>query len=68
MNRYNILIITGAPYTTHKVEAHGIGWSDAGLYEFWRMDENGRRYNVAYYPVNKTIIESIEYNIGKNNE
>lgn len=63
MNRYHILVITGSPFYQMRVEAHGIGWSDAGLYEFWRMDENGRRYNVAYYPVNKTIIEHIEYGI-----
>ncbi len=63
MNRYHILVITGLPYTKHKVEANGIGWSDAGLYEFWRMDENGKRHNVAYYPVYKTIIEHIEYGI-----
>lgn len=68
MNRYHILIITGAPFYQMRVEANGISWSDSGLYEFWKMDENGRRIAIAYYPVNKTIIESIDYNIGKNNE
>jgi hypothetical protein len=63
MNRYHILVTAGTPYVNHKVEANGIGWSDSGLYEFWRVDENGRRYSVAFYPVNRTIIENIEYGI-----
>jgi hypothetical protein len=63
MNTYHILVIAGTSYMNRKVEANGVGWSDAGLYEFWIMNADGTRYNVAYYPVNKTIIESIEYNI-----
>lgn len=67
MNRYHILIITGVQsYNSHKVEANGISWSDSGLYEFWKFDKDGRRIGVAYYPVSKTIIESIDYNINEN--
>jgi hypothetical protein len=63
MNRYNILIITGAPYTKHTVEATNIAWSESGLYEFWKFNDDGKKEAVAYYPVDRTIIESIEYNI-----
>ena len=63
MNRYHILVITGSPFYQMRVEANGIAWSDSGLYEFWRRDENGKQYSVAYYPVNRTIIEHIEYGI-----
>lgn len=64
MNRYHILIITGVQsYNSHKVEANGVAWSESGLYEFWRFDEDRKKVSVAYYPVDRTIIEYIEYGI-----
>jgi hypothetical protein len=66
MNRYHIQVITGESYMNRKVEADGVSWSDAGLYEFWVKTEKGFNKGVAYYPVNRTIIENIEFNIEEN--
>ena len=60
MKKYHILVITGVQaYNSHVVQADSVSWSDAGLYEFVIFD-NGIRKAVAYYPVNRTIIEKIE--------
>ena len=62
MNIYHIEVISSSVRTKRDVEAEGISWSDSGLYEFWKTNEDGKRIAVAQYPVSKTIIESIEYN------
>ena len=66
MNRYHILVITGQSYINRKVEADGIAWSESGLYEFWKRNEQGKTVGIAYYPVSKTIIDNIEFNIEEN--
>jgi len=66
MNRYHILVITGESYMNRKVEADGISWSDSGLYEFWKRNEQGKAIGIAYYPVSRTIIDNIEFNIEGN--
>ena len=48
---------------TRVLEAQGVSWSDSGLYEFWSTDENGMRRAVAYFPVSRTLIDTIEYDI-----
>jgi hypothetical protein len=66
MNRYHIELISSSQKIKRTVEADGMAWSDSGLYEFWIYDEEkGSRVGVAYYPVNRTIVENIEYNINK---
>ena len=62
MNRYYIEVINSNKQQKREIIADGISWSDAGLYEFWKT-EVGRRIPIAYYPVSRTVIEKIEYNI-----
>ena len=66
MNRYHIEVISSSVRSTRTVEADGISWSDSGLYEFWKRNEQGKAIGIAYYPVSKTIIDSIEFNIEEN--
>ena len=66
MNRYHIEVIMNDKKFTRVIEAEGISWSDSGLYEFWKTNENGRKNAVAYLPVSRTIIDTIEYDIIKN--
>ena len=65
MNIYYLRIITGVSTLMDvEVRATNIAWSESGLYEFWSINEDGKRQAVAYYPVDRTIIESIDYNVG----
>lgn len=67
MNIYYLRIITGVSTMLDvEVRANGLAWSDSGLYEFWAFNESGNKIGVAYYPIDTTIIESIEYNIDEN--
>lgn len=59
MNRYYIEVINSNKQQKRVIEADGLSWSDAGLYEFI-VFENGIRKPIAYYPVSRTIIEKIE--------
>ena len=54
MNRYDILVITGDNIKSFKVFAKDFE-TDNGFYRFWYNDET-----VACYPINFTIITSIE--------
>jgi len=64
MNIYYLRLITGASnMIDSEVKAKGVAWSESGLYEFWTINENDQRVGVAYYPVDRTIIESIEYGV-----
>lgn len=64
MNNYYLRVIAGTSTIFDiTVTANGFTWSESGVYEFWQVDENGKRFGVAYYPVDKTIIESIDYNL-----
>jgi hypothetical protein len=63
MNIYYLEIIGVNMHDERKIEAEGVSWSESGLYEFWSTDENGRRRAVAYFPVGRTIINKIEYDI-----
>ena len=66
MNRYHIEVINSSQKIKRGVEADGMAWSDAGLYEFWIYDDKtNSRVGVAYFPVNRTIVEKIEYNINE---
>ena len=66
MNRYHIEVISNWVQSKRTVEADGISWSDSGLYEFWKRNVQGKAIGVAYYPVSKTIIDNIEFNIEEN--
>jgi hypothetical protein len=68
MNRYHIEVISNSVRTRRAVDADGISWSESGLYEFWKRNDNGKTIAVAYYPVSKTIIDNIEFNIEEKNE
>ena len=66
MNRYHIEVISSSVRSKRELEADGISWSESGLYEFWKRNDDGKTIAVAYYPVSKTIIDNIEFNIEKN--
>ncbi len=66
MNRYHIEVIMNDKRYTRAIDAEGISWSDSGLYEFWITNEDGRKRAVAYFPVYRTIIDTIEYDIIEN--
>ncbi len=48
-------------YYEISILANGHSYSEAGCYYFYTLDEDRRRTDLAYYPIEKTIIESIEY-------
>ena len=62
MNIYHLQILNGDNTYEIDVRANMVGWSDAGLYEFVQ-NESGTRVVVAYYPVSKTVIHKIDYNV-----
>ena len=62
MNVYHLQIINGDKTYETEVKANILAWSDAGLYEF-AQTETGTRVVVAYYPVSKTVIHKIDYNV-----
>ena len=43
--------------------ANGHSYSEAGCYYFYLLDEENRRQDIAYYPIERTVIESIEYDV-----
>jgi hypothetical protein len=44
------------------VHADLLSWSEAGLYEFTTYShDTNKSQKIAYYPVQNTIIQSIEY-------
>ncbi len=65
MNKYYIEVLTYGETKLKEVNADLIGWSDAGLYEFVRF-VNSERKVVAYYPVDRSVIYKIEYNVNEN--
>ena len=66
MKRYKLKVLTGVGMYGHyeiSVLAHGFSYSEAGCYYFYELDSERRRTDVAYYPIQKTIIESIDYDV-----
>jgi hypothetical protein len=64
MKRYKLKVLTGVGMYGHyeiSILANGHSYSEAGCYYFYTLDEDRRRTDLAYYPIEKTIIESIEY-------
>lgn len=68
MNRYHLAILTHSAnvFMTEKVEADHLSISSAGCYTFYNDRKSGQEHggnNIAYYPIQSTIIRKIEYNI-----
>jgi hypothetical protein len=61
MNRYNLKVLTGNGTYDVSILAHGFIYAEAGCYYFYERDAENRKTEVAYYPIQKTIIESIDY-------
>lgn len=61
MNKYHLKVLGEETYNVN-VFAEGFSYSEAGCYCFYERNDQGR-LPIAYYPIAKTIIESIEYNI-----
>lgn len=64
MKRYYLTVLGHKEYT---IECDGVRFSHSGVYEFWKYKEendNGelikRVIDIAYYPINRTIINKIE--------
>ncbi len=65
MNNYYLRVIVGASTTFDvTIVADGFSMHDCGVYQFWQKDDNDRIFTVANYPIERTIIESIEYGLG----
>jgi hypothetical protein len=37
--------------------------SSSGFYTFYNVDSEGSRTDIAYYPIDRTIVTKIEYNV-----
>lgn len=64
MKRYKLKVLTGVGmYGLYEISilANGHSYSEAGCYYFYLLDEENRRQDIAYYPIERTVIESIEY-------
>ena len=57
-NKYVLKILFENRYDTKIIEADGMDTSSGGYYYF--MKDDGNRTIIAYYPIVRTIIESIE--------
>jgi hypothetical protein len=66
MNIYHLKILNGADTFYVDVHASLLSWSEAGLYEFTLISPDNVPQKIAYYPVNNTIIQSIEYDVKHN--
>jgi len=64
MNRYHIEVIKGDEPRYTMIEADGYGINSNGCYEFFDEYDVVRRI-IASYPIGRTIIQKIEYNIQK---
>ena len=65
MNIYYLEIIGASKNAERKIEADDLSWSEAGLYVFTRLNENGLPERFGFYPVDRTIIKNVEYNINE---
>ena len=63
MNIYYLRVLGSSLIFETEVRAQGMTWSQSGLYEFWIADENHKRIGVAYYPIERTIIDSVDYDV-----
>ncbi len=63
MNQYNLKVLTENGTYDVSILAHGFSYSEAGCYYFYERDSESRKTEVAYYPIQKTIIESIDYDV-----
>ena len=69
MNRYHIETVNGhlGPHNFIQIEADDLDWSESGNYKFSKLvpkpDGNKRYQLMALYPISRTIISKIEYNI-----
>jgi hypothetical protein len=62
MNIYHLKVLNGAETFYVDVHADLLSWSEAGLYEFTTYSpDTNKSQKIAYYPVQNTIIQSIEY-------
>ena len=62
MNRYHIEVIKSEDTGHTIIEADGYGINSNGCYEFFDEYDVVRRI-IASYPIGRTIIQKIEYNI-----
>lgn len=63
MNIYYLRVLGSSLIFETEVMAKGFSWSESGVYEFWTTDENNIKIGVAYYPIDRTVIESVDYNV-----
>lgn len=61
MNKYHLRVLYASHYTD-VVIADGVDVNARGDYQFWKFEnDSATTYNVAHYPIHRTIIETIEY-------
>jgi hypothetical protein len=62
MNRYHLEVIKGEDSSIAIIEADGYNVNSTGCYQFF--DEYGTIIRIiASYPIGRTIIQRVEYNI-----
>ncbi len=64
MKTYDIEVVSGGVVLPYTIEARGFEYSDCGTYYFYKykIGSHGckEREILAHFPINKTIIKSIE--------
>lgn len=63
MNIYYLRVLGSGIIFETEVKADDVSWSEAGMYVFSRINENSIPERIAFYPVERTVIESIDYNV-----
>lgn len=69
MNKYHIEIIAGKNIYKREVVCDGYDYGSTGTYYFYKIVESNssitKRQVIAHYPIDRTIIANIEYDINE---
>lgn len=63
MNIYYLRVLGSNIIFETEVKADDLSWSEAGMYVFTKLNEHSIPEKIAFYPVDRTVIESVEYNV-----
>jgi hypothetical protein len=64
MNRYHLEIIHAEQISKRQVDAEGFEIT-TGVYVFFKLNKRGERIYEACYPIDRTIVQKIEWNVVK---
>lgn len=63
MNIYYLRVLGSGVIFETEIKADKVSWSEAGMYVFSKLNKNSISEKIAFYPVDRTIIEGIDYNV-----